>query len=823
MKKVANALTAHKFGGSSLKDVADFLSLKETLEKYSQKPTAVIISATQDTTSKLQQTLDLAKTKKNYQKILAELKTKHQQLIDQLIKKADVKKTLQKILEEDIDSIQQVLQGVTLVHDYSKSMQDLILGYGELWSSQILAAFLAEHSKTIFLDASKILFTYIKHQNQQVDWEKTKHALKEFLANKTFDYLIITGFIAANEEGQRTTLGRNGSDFSAAIFAKLLKASCLTIWKDVDGIYSADPKRVTTAFVLEHLSYEEASELAYFGAKVMHPNAIAPAISEHIPIFIKNSFNPDKTGTCISNEKIKNKFLIKALSSIDDIALINIEGNGMIGVSGVAARVFQTTNQIGVSVILISQASSEHSICFAVKECDATKTEKALRDVFQFELQEKQISKIYSVPHCAILAVIGDGMVGTPGIAGKVCYTLAKANINIRAMAQGSSERNISLVINADDINRALNLVHASFYLSNKVLSIALIGPGVIGKTLLKQIEENQKRLKQELNLELRIKSIMDSKKMLFDNNQIKLSNWQTQLQNAKQKSNIDELLKKLAQDENGHSVIIDCTASQYITDQYETFIQKGFHIITPNKKANSGDYSLFQQLRKNCQKYQKYFLYETTVCAGLPVIYLMQELLKTGDDIVEIEGIVSGTLSYVFNELNKNKKFSDIILDAKKQGFTEPDPRDDLSGLDVARKMICLAREMGLKIELKQLQIESLVSQELKHISLDDFLKKLPSMDENLQQKVQHALAKKQHLAYVGCIQKNGTVKIGIRAFPLSHPFSRLQGSDNMLIFKTRRYSAQPLVIQGPGAGAEVTAAGIFADLLRLASYLAE
>lgn len=807
----------HKFGGSSLANTDRFIALKSLL---SGKNEIIVVSATQGTTTTLQAILDEAKQSESFLQPLEALEKKHCHLVNTLLPK---NKSLDIVtsINNDVLEIKNILNSVHLTGVYSKEIQDVILGYGEIWSAKILTHYLSQYNNATYLDAANILFTYEKNGMKCIDWEKSQAALKVHLENINFDQIIITGFIASTIEGKRTTLGRNGSDFSAAIFAKLFNAKDLTIWTDVDGIYTADPNRVRSAFVIESLSYKEALELAYFGAKVLHPMTIAPALESDIPIYIKNSLNPSANGTYISASPKKTSYLIKGLTCIDNVSLINIEGTGMIGVSGIAARVFQILHHVGVSVILISQASSEHSICFSVSNADTDIAINALKENLQFEIEKQQIEGISVDKKCAIMSVVGDEMIGTIGISGRLCNSLAKANINIRAIAQGSSERNISLVVNNCDINRALQAVHASFYLSRGTISIGVIGPGLIGSTLLQQIQKEINSLKTLHQVNLCVRGIMNSKKMLLSHKPINLENWKEQFDKSDNRSDINTFVNHILTDDFPHAVIIDCTASQNVANHYIDFIKKGIHVITPNKHVNAGNLDYYKKLKQLTMYHNKYYLYEATVCAGLPVINTLQDILKTGDQILKIEGVVSGTLSYIFNELKKGRKFSEIIIEAKKLGITEPDPREDLSGMDVARKLVCLAREIGQDIHLEDIKVFDLVPPALKSCILEEFFEKLSSYDGQMQNLINGAKAKNEIICYVGTIDSRSGINVALTAFPEEHPFSRLEGTDNMLIFRTRRYHKNPLIIQGPGAGAEVTAAGVFADLLRLVSFL--
>lgn len=817
MKDKKSPYIVHKFGGTSLADSQRFEALKALLHG---KQEIIVVSAVQGVTSSLQQVLDEAAKGGTFLKTLTSLEKSHTTLIQTLLPKKK-QSLLLATLQKDFSEIKDLLHAVQLTGSYSKEIQDRILGYGELWSASILSSYLAETRKVVYLDASWVLFSYHKHGILCIDWLKSKKALEAFLKDNPFDQLIITGFIASTLDGKRTTLGRNGSDFSAAIFAKLFNAHSLYIWTDVDGIYSADPNRVRSAFVIDSLSYKEALELAYFGAKVLHPMAIAPVLENQIPIYIKNSFHPEAPGTCISAAPLKSPHYVKGLTCIDKIALINVEGAGMIGVSGIAAHVFQILHQAAISVIFISQASSEHSICFAVSSEVGDAAVRALKENLQFDLERHLLEGISLDQNCAILSAVGDGMIGTVGIAGKLTTALAKANINVRAISQGSSERNISVVIKESEVNRALQAVHAGFYLSRETISIGLIGPGQVGRALLQQISVAADKLQSSGQANLYVRGIMNSKKMLLSNEALPLDRWQEVFSTCETKADLEVFAKHILTNDIPHAVIIDCTANQDLAQHYTYFMELGIHVITPNKYANAGDLGYYRKLKSLTKNNNKFYLYEATVCAGLPVITTLQDLINTGDEVFKIEGVISGTLSFLFSELAKGRAFSEVVLDAKKRGYTEPDPREDLSGMDVARKLVCLARELGREVSLNDVKVYDLVPPDLTSCSVEEFLKRLPVYDRLIEDLLVQAKLKNERLCYVGTIWGDGRMQVNIESFPSTHPFARLTGTDNLLIFHTRRYQELPLIIQGPGAGAEVTAAGVFADLLRLVSYL--
>lgn len=818
MKIVKNYFITHKFGGSSLADADRFKAVKQIL---SGKQEIIVVSATKGTTTGLQKCLDVALVGNDYIPDLQLLKERHIKLINTLIGKNA--KILLKSINDDFEFIGNILGTVKTIRSYATEIGNFVLGFGEIWSAKILNTYLNLNGNSEYLDASSILYSYIENDMVCIDWEKSYKELVQFVKDKEFDQLVVTGFIAKTLYGQRTILGRNGSDYSGAIFAKLFKAKCLYIWTDVDGIYTAHPQKVSSAFVIQQLSYKEAHELAYFGASVLYPMTILPVESDNIPLYIKNSFNPTAPGTYISHETKKTQYMVKGITYVSDIALINIEGAGLIGVAGAAARVFQILKDISVSVILISQASSEHSICFAINNKKTDLAVKALQEQLHMDRSGNLIGKVTADPNCSIIAAVGDEMIGAVGAAGKICDTLAKANINIKALAQGSSERNISVVINNSDINKALQALHAGFYLSSKTLSIGLIGPGAIGKTLLKQISNELAHLRTKYQVNLCVRGIIDSKNMLLENSQVNLDKWELHLKKSKHVANMSKFVEHILSDDVPNAVIIDCTASIPVAKKYLDFAKKGISIITPNKYANGGSpLSYYKQLKTALRENKCQYLYEATVCAGLPIINTIGDMIKTGDEITAIEGVVSGTLSYIFSELALGRKFSEVVKEAKQLGYTEPDPREDLSGQDVGRKLICLAREIGYDVSLNEIEIINLVPSNLRKCSVDEFMLRLPECDAAMQKMAADANKKNEKLRYVASIKADKSLSVAIVSCPQNHPFNRLRGTDNMLIIHSKRYcNNQPIIIQGPGAGSEVTAAGVFADLLRLSASI--
>jgi len=588
----------------------------------------------------------------------------------------------------------------------------------------------------------------------------------------------------------------------------------------VDGVMSADPRRVPDAKVIDSLSYSEAMELAYFGAKVIHPQTIAPAVKNRIPIWIRNTFAPEKIGTLICAEPAST-LPVKGITSIERVALVNLEGTGMIGVPGTAHRLFGALREEGISVILISQGSSEHSICCAIPQEQAERAAAVVRRAFERELEEGQIQSVEIDPDQAILAVVGDGMQGTPGIAAKVFTALGASGVNVRAIAQGASERNISIVVEGRSAIRGLRAVHAGLYLSPHTLSIGVIGPGTVGRVLLDQLASQSERLHTQFRLDMRVRGIMGSERMLLAETSLAVSDWQARYRASQRTADLARLVEHVRLDYLPHTVLVDCTASAAIASRYADWLAAGIHVVTPNKKANSGELAYYQRLQSARRAGASHYLYEATVGAGLPIVQTLRDLIQTGDEITGIEGIFSGTLAFLFNVYDGRRGFSQIVHEARQRGFTEPDPRDDLSGQDVARKLIILAREMGLPLELKDVRVESLVPAELTGGTIEDFMAQLPRHDAAIAARLNAARARGKVLRYTGKLTAAGEATVGLQELDARHAFANIALTDNIVRFATHRYCHNPLIVQGPGAGPEVTAGGVFADLLRLAAYL--
>ena len=813
----------HKFGGSSVADAQCFRRVADIIESSSNPREGVVLSACRGVTDALLNLVSLAEKREgDFHAAIKALQTRHLNLAAELVSKP-VFAAYAAQLERDCQDITGMLQTVRLIQSATYSMRDVIAGYGEIWSTRLFAPFLRERGRikgeVLWLDAREVVIVEWGSLGPAVQWPPSEANLRKFVPANFVGRLIITGFVATTTKGSQTTLGRNGSDFSGSIFGALLDAVEIIIWTDVDGVLSADPRLVPHAQVIDQLSYNEAMELAYFGAKVIHPQTMAPAVARDIPIFIRNTFSPDKRGTLICANPV-SALKVKGITTIDPVALVNLEGAGMIGVPGTANRLFGALRDAGISVILISQGSSEHSICFAIPEAQAARAEEALRRAFETELRDGQIQRIEVNLNMGILAVVGDGMAGTHGVAAKVFNSLGDAQISVRAIAQGASERNISVVVEGTHSAKALRAVHAAFYLSPNTMSIGLIGPGTVGRALLSQIDSQLARLR-ELNLDLRVRGIATSTRMLLEDTAVDLKRWQARMAEAGEPLDLQKFINHVQPDFMPHTAVIDCTASAEIAAQYRDWLARGIHLVTPNKKANSGSMTYYRGMHEAKRAAGSHYLYEATVGAGLPVITTVRDLRETGDEITVIEGIFSGTLAYLFNVFDGKESFSSIVLAAKAKGFTEPDPRDDLSGMDVARKVIILGREMGLTLEMSDVQVEGLVPKELTKCSVEEFLKRLPESDAAMAATLADARAKNQVLRYVGHIDSKGHATVGLKRLDAKHPFANIALTDNVVRFATRRYCDNPLIVQGPGAGPEVTAAGVFSDLLRLSAYL--
>lgn len=814
----------HKFGGSSLFDAACFRKVADIIRSQSSERVGVVVSAMGGMTDRLLRLVVLAeRDDKAFAAELQELGDRYATTAGELLSAVGRADILDRWSQDACD-LGAVLKSISVAKTTTQFTRDHVAGFGELWSARLLAAFLGEtlpdERGGRWLDAREVLTVRHGELGPAVNWTVSQRKFDQQTADFRQGVMVITGFIAVDEEDCQTTLGRNGSDFSASIFAALAGADELTIWTDVDGVMSGDPNRVPEAQIINALSYSEALELAYFGAKVIHPQTLGPAIDNNIAVHIRNTFAPERAGSRIGTT-IEAGNSIKGITTVDNMALVNLEGTGMIGVPGTADRLFAALKRAGVSVTLISQASSEHSICIAVPQDLAERAQRVISEAFAEELSEGQIQRVDVTPAQSIIAVVGDNMAGAVGLAARFFSSLARAGINVRAIAQGSSERNISAVIDASESTRALRAVHSGFYLSTKTISVGLIGPGLVGGSLLDQLGKQCRVLQDEFQIDFRVRAIARSSAMLLGDRRIELEDWRSDLATALQPFDLDAFVNHVDADHLPHAVIIDCTSSQEIADQYANWLERGIHIVTPNKKAFSNGLAYYRELKQAARRGSAHYMYETTVGAALPIISTLRDLIDTGDKVRSVTGIFSGTLAYLFNVYDGTTPFSEIVRVARESGYTEPDPRDDLSGMDVARKLTIIARELGLPLEIGEFPVQNLIPEQLRELPIAEFMAGLADYDEQMELQLREAAAEQKVLRYVATLNDKGEASVGLRMIPLDNPLANINLTDNIVQFVTDRYSANPLVVQGPGAGPEVTAGGVFGDLLRLAAHL--
>lgn len=789
-------------------------------------------SPTKVTDLLINMTVKSSKQDQSFVEDLEKLKEKHVDAATALLGKGDELDAFLEGLYTDIQDLTSMLKAIAIAGISTEAYEEFIVGHGELWCARLLTARCRQLGlNACFMDARDVLVVSPTTDGLSVDvhYNKSDANLDAWCGKHGVpDVIIATGFIAKTPAGQVTTLKRNGSDYSATIMGALFRSGKITIWSDVDGVYSADPRVVSDAVCLDHLTYNEAWELSYFGAQVLHPRTTIPAMRFNIPINTRNFFNRDAKGSEISREFKEDASSgssgVKGIASIQNVALVNVEGAGMIGVPGTAAAIFSCIRDANINAIMISQASSEHSVSFAVREADAKGAVKALRNRFADAISSGRIQSIDAEENCCVLSAVGHGMANKPGVSATFFSALAKANVNVKAIAQGSSEYNVTCLVSQEDAVRALRAVHSRFYEKSLPIGVGLVGPGLIGSTFLSQLKEQSQKLTEEYHVDIRILGIATSKKMVLSDTGIDLDAWKEDLDTKSEPLDYDAFASHLSRNSVPNTVILDCTASDEPPKQYLNWMKKGVNVITPNKKLNSGDLAQYQALKAYQRSSYTHFFYEGTVGAGLPVIATLQHLVGSGDKVRRIEGIFSGTLSYIFNTFGTDSRtFSEVVIAAKEAGYTEPDPRDDLAGMDVARKVTILARECGLDLELEKVPIQSLVPEPLQSCSsAAEYIERLPDFDGDMQKLLDEAEQAGECLRFVGVVDpvnKSGSVEL--RRYPKDHPFAQLSGSDNIISFTTERYNEQPLIIRGPGAGAAVTAGGVFSDLLRLSAYL--
>ena len=806
-----------KFGGSSVGSVNSILSVKKIVEAVDE-PVIVVVSALGGITDKLIYTSQMAADGDSaYEKEYRDIVNRHIEMVYTVIPAGEARTNLLDQVNELLSELKNIFQGIYLIRDLSPKTSATIVSYGERLSSIIVATLI---EGAVWYDSRTFIKTEKKHSKHILDSELTNRLIKEAFKELP-KVALVPGFISSDKNsGEITNLGRGGSDYTASIIAAALRAEVLEIWTDVDGFMTADPRVISSAYVINELSYVEAMELCNFGAKVVYPPTIYPACHHNIPIVIKNTFNPEAPGTIIEQEiKDEKSKAIKGISSINDTSLITVTGLGMVGVIGVNYRIFKALAKNGISVFMVSQASSENSTSIGVRNQDAELACEVLNEEFAKEIEMGEISPVSAEKNLATIAIVGENMRHTPGIAGKLFGTLGRNGISVIACAQGASETNISFVVEEKSLRKSLNVIHDSFFLSEyQVLNLFICGTGTVGDSLIKQIASQQEKLMKERGLMLNVVGIANGHQALFDRDGLELSNYR-QLLDEKGMASSPQIIRDEVIGMNiFNSVFVDCTANADVASLYKDLLNNNVSVVAANKIAASSSYANYTELKQIARNRGVKFLFETNVGAGLPIIKTINDLIASGDKILKIEAVVSGTLNFIFNKISADVPFSETIRMAKEQGYSEPDPRIDLSGKDVIRKLVILAREAGYVLEQEDVEKNLFVPDEFFQGSLDDFWKNIPSLDAGFEERRQKLEAENKHWKFVAKLE-DGKGSVSLQEVSRSHPFYGLEGSNNIVLLTTERYKEYPMMIQGYGAGASVTAAGVFADIISVAN----
>lgn len=811
-----------KFGGSSVANAENIEKVVKIISNsLNESRCAVVLSAMQGITDLLIETGNLAeKGDEKFRGKLTEIEEIHIEAIRNLITLEQRNEILNHI-KNRIHELENICESVFLLKELSPRTLDLIVGFGEILSTSVVSAkFDSLEIKNTLTDSGKLIKTDSNHGFAAVNFQQTNENIKNYFAENDSNLHLIPGFISSDEDNRPTTLGRGGSDYTAAIFASAIDAEVLEIWTDVSGMMSANPKLVKKTKPINHITYREAMELSHFGAKIIYPPTIQPVMAKNIPVYIKNTFAPEEFGTLIETENKNKDNIIRGITSIDKIAVLSLEGSGMVGIPGFSKRLFAALSRAKINVILITQSSSEHSICVAVIEESSKLAKEVVDEEFKFEILSGTLEPLGVEKGFSCLALVGDNMKYHTGISGKMFATLGHNGINIHAIAQGSSERNISAIINSNDVHKAVNVLHEAFFSDDKKqINVYITGVGTVGKKLLEQIHKQKDYLVENMNLNLRVVALANSRTIVFDGEGIDLQNWKQNLKKSMEvplKINTSKEIANLIIRENlRNSIFVDVTASEDLIKIYPILLSESVSIVACNKIAASGEYKNYQNLKKLATEYNTHFLFETNVGAGLPIIGTLNDLRQSGDKINRIEAVLSGTLNFVFNNYDTSRTFAEVVRQAQNEGYTEPDPRLDLNGSDVARKILILARESGFELEMSDVQNERFLPKSCLKGTVEDFYRELEKKEEYFIDLYENAARKGLKLKYLASF-KDGKAFVGLEKINESHNFANLSGKDNAVLFYTDRYDDFPLIVKGAGAGADVTAAGVFADIIR-------
>ncbi|MDC6352078.1 bifunctional aspartate kinase/homoserine dehydrogenase I [Zeaxanthinibacter sp. PT1] len=810
-----------KFGGTSVASSQEIKRVRSIVGDLNEPGVVVVVSAMGGITDLLLKMASLASEQDpGYKDILKEIENRHLACIRELLPVDQQSAVLSKVKSE-LNVLETLVEGAFLIGETTPRLLDKIVSYGELLSSFIISQFFSsEGLDATFKDSRELIITNEIFGKAVVRFDLTNPKIHDYFETSTSKIHVLPGFIASSVNGNVTTLGRGGSDYTAAVIAAATEAEELEIWTDVSGMYTANPKLVKQAKAIEHISYEEAMELSHFGAKVLYPPTIQPVLSKDIPIRIKNTFQPDAPGTLVTRSKNGKGKTVRGISNIGNIALVSLEGPGMIGIPGISKRFFEVLSLAEISVVMITQASSEHSICVGIADHDVELAVTVLNEAFAYEIENRKIKPVLAEQGLAIIALVGDNMKSHQGLSGKMFSALGKNNVNIRAIAQGASERNISAVIVQEDVKKALNTLHEAFFEEQvKQLNLFVMGVGNVGSKFLNQVQQQKKYLKDNLKLNIRVIGISNSRTMAFDENGISLSEWEQVLADG-QAANAEQFLEQIRKLNYRNSIFVDNTASEDVASMYESFLRQSISVVTCNKIACSSDYENYLKLKQLAREYNAPFLFETNVGAGLPILDTLKHLIASGDRVHKIQAVLSGSLNFVWNNFNADTTFYEVVKQAQEEGYTEPDPKIDLSGIDVMRKILILARESGYQLDINSIENKSFLPEEsLKTTDNEAFFDTLKSNEASFQELYRDAADEDCKLKYVAEFA-DGKASVGLHKIPRGHDFYNLEGSDNIVLFFTERYPEQPLIIKGAGAGAAVTASGIFADIIRIGNF---